>query len=75
MESNTKALPSAILMPKATIEPLVESLAPKLVDAEGHILIDKVVSGLASEYDVNFQAAKRRMINLGYRQRLNLDLQ
>jgi Zn-dependent peptidase ImmA (M78 family) len=75
MESNAKALASAILMPKATIEPLVESLAPKLVDAEGHILIDKVVSGLASEYDVNFQAAKRRMINLGYRQRLNLDLQ
>jgi Zn-dependent peptidase ImmA (M78 family) len=75
MESNAKALASAILMPKTTIEPLVESLARKLVDAEGHILIDKVVSALASEYDVNFQAAKRRMINLGYRQRLNLDLQ
>ena len=75
METNAKALASAILMPKATIEPLVESLAHKLVDPEGHILIDKVVAALASEYDVNFQAAKRRMINLGYRQRLNLDLQ
>jgi len=75
MESNAKALASAILMPKATVEPLVESLAGKLVDAEGRILVDQVVSALASEYDVNFQAAKRRMINLGYRQRLNLDLQ
>jgi len=75
MESNAKALASAILMPKATVEPLVESLAGKLVDSEGHILVDQVVSALASEYDVNFQAAKRRMINLGSRQRLNLDLQ
>jgi hypothetical protein len=33
------------------------------------------VSTLADEYDVNFQAAKRRMRNLGYRQRLGLDLQ
>ena len=75
MESNAKALASAILMPKATVEPLAESLAGKLVDGEGHILVDQVVSALAGEYDVNFQAAKRRMINLGYRQRLNLDLQ
>jgi Zn-dependent peptidase ImmA (M78 family) len=75
MESNAKALASAILMPKATVEPLVESLAGKLVDGEGHILVEQVVSALADEYDVNFQAAKRRMINLGYRQRLNLDLQ
>ena len=62
-------------MPKATVEPLVESLAGKLVDGEGHILVDQLVSTLTGEYDVNFQAAKRRMINLGYRQRLNLDLQ
>ena len=75
MESNAKALASAILMPKATVEPLVESLAGKLMDGEGHILMDQLVSTLAGEYDVNFQAAKRRMINLGYRQRLNLDLQ
>jgi Zn-dependent peptidase ImmA (M78 family) len=75
MESNAKALASAILMPKTTIEPLVESLAGKFVDAEGHIRVDELVSALASEYDVSFQAAKRRMINLGYRQRLNLDLQ
>ena len=75
MESNAKALASAILMPKATIEPLVESLAGKLVDGEGHILVGQLVSTLASDYDVNFQAAKRRMINLGYRQRLNLDPQ
>ena len=75
MESNAKALASAILMPKTCVEPLVESLAGKLVDAEGHILVDKLVSELAGEYDVNFQAAKRRMRNLGYRQRLGLDLQ
>jgi len=75
MESNAKALASAILMPKKCIEPLVESLAGKLVDAEGHILVDKLVAALAEEYDVNFQAAKRRMRNLGYRQRLGLDLQ
>jgi Zn-dependent peptidase ImmA (M78 family) len=75
MESNAKALASAILMPKTCIEPLVESLAGKLLDVEGHILVDKLVSTLADEYDVNFQAAKRRMRNLGYRQRLGLDLQ
>jgi Zn-dependent peptidase ImmA (M78 family) len=75
MESNAKALASALLMPKTTIEPLVEALAGKLVDDEGHILVDELVGTLAHEYDVNFQAAKRRMINLGYRQRLNLDLQ
>jgi hypothetical protein len=62
-------------MPKTGVEPLVESLAGKLVDAEGHILVDKLASALAEEYDVNFQAAKRRMRNLGYRQRLGLDLQ
>jgi len=75
LESNAKALASAILMPKATVEPQVEALAGKLVDDEGHILVDELVGTLAHEYDVNFQAAKRRMINLGYRQRLNLDLQ
>ena len=75
MESNAKALASAILMPKDTSEPLVDSLAGKLVDGEGHILVGQLVSTLASDYDVNFQAANRRMINLGYRQRLNLDLQ
>jgi len=75
MESNAKALASAILMPKVTVEPLVESLAGELTDPEGHIRVDQLVSALAGEYDVNFQAAKRRMINLGYRQRLNLDLQ
>ena len=75
MESNAKALASAMLMPKNGVEPLVESLAGKLVDAEGHILVDKLVSALADEYDVNFRGAKRRMRNLGYRQRLGLDLQ
>lgn len=75
MESNAKALASAILMPKACVEPLVESLAGKLLDSEGHILEDRLVSALAEEYDVNFQAAKRRMRNLGYRQRLRLALQ
>lgn len=75
MESNAKALASAILMPKACVEPLVESLASKYVDAEGHILVDKLASTLAEEYDVNVQAAKRRMRNLGYRQRLGLELQ
>jgi hypothetical protein len=44
------------------------------VDEHGHILVDQIVAALAHQYDVNFQAARRRMINLGYRQRLNLDL-
>ncbi len=74
MESNAKALASAILMPKSCVEPLVESLADNLVDAEGHILEDKLASALAEEYDVSVQAAKRRMRNLGYRQRLGLVL-
>ncbi len=74
MESNAKALASAILMPKSAVEALVENLAGKLVDQRGHILVDQIVAALAREHNVSFQAARRRMINLGCRQRLNLGL-
>jgi hypothetical protein len=37
--------------------------------------VSLLVSTVAGQYDVSFHAAKRRMINLGYRQLLSLDLQ
>lgn len=75
LESNARALASALLMQKTTVEPLVEELALKLVDAQGHILVEQLVAAIVCEYDVNFNAAKRRLRNLGYHRRLDLDLQ
>lgn len=75
LESNARALASALLMPKTTVEPMVEDLATKLVDDEGHILVEQLITAIGREYDVNFSAAKRRLRNLGYHRRLDLDLQ
>lgn len=74
-QSNARALSSAILMPRATVEPLIEELAKKFVDEHGHIMVDEIVAVLMREYDVNFRAARRRMINLGYPQRLGIEFQ
>ncbi len=75
LESNARALASALLMPKATVEPMMEDLATKLVDEQGHVLVEQLVMAIGREYDVNFTAAKRRLRNLGYPRRLALDLQ
>jgi Zn-dependent peptidase ImmA (M78 family) len=75
MQSNARALASALLMPKSTVELLIEELARKFIDGHGHIMVDEIVAVLVREYDVNSRAARRRMINLGYRQRLGIELQ
>jgi hypothetical protein len=62
-------------MPRSTVEPLIEELAKRFVDEHGHIIVDEIVAVLMREYDVNFRAARRRMINLGYRQRLGIGFQ
>ncbi|HUI08191.1 MAG TPA: ImmA/IrrE family metallo-endopeptidase [Verrucomicrobiae bacterium] len=75
LESNARALASALLIPKATIELRVEELARKLVDEQRHILVEELIAVIGRDYDVNFNAAKHRLRNLGYRRRLDLDLQ
>jgi len=76
MESQAKALASAILMPKRLFEPFVEKLAGEKRDSNGQILVDELAKALGATFDVNFKAAKRRLKNLGYHraERLGLDL-
>jgi Zn-dependent peptidase ImmA (M78 family) len=76
LESNARALASAVLMPKSTIERFVEELAGTLVDEHGHVWVEDLISEVARAYDVNFSAAKRRLRNLGYHHsdRLGLNL-
>lgn len=74
-QSNARALASAMLMPRSTVEPLIEELAKKFVDEHGHTIVEEIVAVLMREYDVNFRAARRRMINLGYPQRLGIEFQ
>jgi Zn-dependent peptidase ImmA (M78 family) len=74
LESNARALASAILMPEATLRPFVESVMGRCVDEHGHVLVDKLASAIAQEYDVNFRAAKRRLKLLGYHRSHGWDL-
>jgi Zn-dependent peptidase ImmA (M78 family) len=74
LENNARALASAILMPEATLRPFVEGVMAKCVDEHGHVLVDKLGSAIAQEYDVNFRAAKRRLKLLGYHRSHGWDL-
>lgn len=72
LETNAKALASAILMPKTIIEPRIEELFPVIGNSSGHT--HSVINILSHDFDVNPQAVKRRLINLGYHKRSNLRL-
>ena len=74
LESNARALASAILMPEKTLRPFVESGLEQFVDEHGHVLVDELASAISQEYDVNFRAAKRRLKLLGYHRTHGWDL-
>lgn len=72
LETNAKALASAILMPKAIIESRIEQIFSAVSSEPNHT--QAILNILAHDFDVNPQAVKRRLINLGYRKRSNLRL-
>ena len=72
LETNAKALASAILMPKTIIEPRVEELFSAIGKTSKHTL--QIINILSHDFDVNPQAVRRRLINLGYHRRSDLKL-
>jgi len=72
LETNAKALASAILMPKATIENRIEQLFSEIGKGSSHTY--SIINTLSHDFDVNPQAVKRRLINLGYHRRSDLRL-
>lgn len=72
LETNAKALASAILMPKAIFENRIEQLFSTIGNDPKHT--QSIINILAQDFDVNPQAIRRRLINLGYRKRSNLRL-
>ena len=72
LETNAKALASAILMPKTIIEPRVEELFSVVGSSSSHT--GAIINILSHDFDVNPQAIRRRLINLGYHRRSDLKL-
>lgn len=72
LETNAKALASAILMPKLIIEDRVNELLSTIGDSPGHTYL--IISTLSHDFDVNPKAVRRRLINLGYHKRSSLRL-
>ncbi len=72
LETNAKALGSAILMPKKLIEKRVDDLISYFGSKPNYTSI--IINALAHEFDVNPAAVRRRLRNLGFHKRSNLDL-
>lgn len=72
LETNAKALASAILIPKSLIERRVEQLISDTDKDPQHT--SSIINILSHDFDVNPTAIRRRLINLGYRKRSNLRL-
>lgn len=72
LETNAKALASAILMPKTIIEPRIEELFSVVGNSSSHT--GAIINILSHDFDVNPQAVRRRLLNLGYHKRSNLRL-
>lgn len=72
LETNAKALASAILMPKNLIESHVDELLFTAGNNPGRTF--SVITALSREFDVSEQAVKRRLLNLGYHKRSDLRL-
>lgn len=72
LETNAKALASAILIPKSLIERRVEQLISDTGNDPHHT--SSIINILSHDFDVNPTAIRRRLINLGYRKRSNLRL-
>jgi Zn-dependent peptidase ImmA (M78 family) len=73
LENNARALASALLMPKRMVEDRVVSLL-KDITQDREDVIDYLAKKLSHDFDVNFKAARRRLINLGYDKRLREDI-
>ncbi len=71
LETNAKALGSAILMPKKLIEKRVDDLISYFGSKPNYAGI--IINTLAHDFDVNPAAVRRRLKNLGYHKRSNLD--
>lgn len=72
LETNAKALASAILMPKTLIDSRINQLLSTIGDRPGHA--PPIITTLSHDFDVNPKAVRRRLINLGYHKRSNLKL-
>lgn len=72
VETNAKALASAILMPKELVESRIDKLFSALGENPAHT--SPILNVLSHDFDVNPQAVKRRLLNLGYHKRSNLRL-
>lgn len=72
LETNAKALASAILMPKTIIESRINQLLSITGDRPSHT--PPIITILSHDFDVNPKAVRRRLINLGYHKRSNLKL-
>ncbi len=72
LETNAKALASAILMPKTVIEERITKLLSTIGNSSGHAF--PIITILSHDFDVNPKDIRRRLINLGYHKRSKLKL-
>lgn len=70
LETNAKALASAILMPKSMIEARIDRLFSSIGDSSNHTT--SIITTLSHDFDVNPMAVRRRLKNLGYHRRSDL---
>jgi len=72
LETNAKALASAILMPKLFVEERMEKLF-SIIGTDSKYTIP-IITTLSKDFDVSKPAVTRRLKNLGYHKRSNLQL-
>ena len=72
LETNAKALASAVLMPKTMIEGRIDNLFSAVRNNPTQTF--SIMNKLSQEFDVSEKAVKRRLINLGYHKRSDLKL-
>ena len=72
LETNAKALASAILMPKTMVEKRIDTLLATVRDNPART--PSIIAILSREFDVSEKAVRRRLINLGYHRRSDLRL-
>ena len=72
LETNAKALASAVLIPKRIVENRIDQLFSGIGDNPSHT--SPVINILSHDFDVNPAAIKRRLLNLGYHKRSSLRL-
>lgn len=70
LETNAKALASAILIPKPIIETRIEELFSTIGTDSRYSI--PIITTLSRDFDVSVPAMKRRLLNLGYHKRSNL---